>query len=222
MSDLRLSDFSNKALIVATISCWKFIQNLSVESSEGLPMSSDFVARKRRILQLIDVPEEDYKDLSPIGAIDPGIRQLVHQINALDGFVTTSSCAGRIAVYSEVQRGPGTIDTAAPEELAASIQVTSEGPSKSGKGGGEWLYVSHEPVKKLGKSSDGELATMLGFSADNILGPAARSASPGGLVRFKFEPFVSEPAQSKVAARALPRGIVPKWVALPDCEIARC
>lgn len=37
--------------------------------------------------------------------MDAGIRDLIDEINAVDGLVTTSSCAGRISVFLEGQRG---------------------------------------------------------------------------------------------------------------------
>ena len=41
-------------------------------------------------------------DLSRKGSVDGPIRELIDYINAQDSFYTTSSCSGRIAVFSEV------------------------------------------------------------------------------------------------------------------------
>lgn len=41
-------------------------------------------------------------DLSRKGSVDGPIRDLVEYINAQDSFYTTSSCSGRVTVFSEV------------------------------------------------------------------------------------------------------------------------
>lgn len=41
-------------------------------------------------------------DLSRKGSVDEPIRELVEYINAHDSFYTTSSCSGRVTVFSEV------------------------------------------------------------------------------------------------------------------------
>lgn len=60
-----------------------------------------FVARKSKILSDLSVPDAEYTDLSPKGSVDEGIRDLIRDINALDGLVTTSSCAGRVSIFVE-------------------------------------------------------------------------------------------------------------------------
>lgn len=64
-------------------------------------ISPGFVARKRKILSDLSVPDAEYTDLSPKGSVDEGIRDLIRDINALDGLVTTSSCAGRVSIFVE-------------------------------------------------------------------------------------------------------------------------
>ncbi len=41
-------------------------------------------------------------DLSRKGSVDEPIRDLIHFINSQECFYTTSSCSGRLAVFSEV------------------------------------------------------------------------------------------------------------------------
>ena len=55
-----------------------------------------FDARKQQALQ--------QTDLSRKGSIDEYIRPLVECINANHDYVTTSSCSGRILIYSEVSK----------------------------------------------------------------------------------------------------------------------
>lgn len=50
-----------------------------------------FESRKRKILADLSVPDTEYTDLSPKGSVDEGIRDLIRDINALPGLVTTSS-----------------------------------------------------------------------------------------------------------------------------------
>ncbi|KIW96873.1 uncharacterized protein Z519_02264 [Cladophialophora bantiana CBS 173.52] len=65
---------------------------------------ASFVAKKSQILSHLDQPEGTYTDNSPKGTVDAQIRDLIDEINRYDGLVTTSSCAGRVAVFVE---GPG-------------------------------------------------------------------------------------------------------------------
>lgn len=50
------------------------------------------------------MPDEEYTDLSPKGTVDAGIRDLIDELNRVEGFVTTSSCAGRVSVFLEGRR----------------------------------------------------------------------------------------------------------------------
>lgn len=68
----------------------------------SLPQS--FISRKALILSALSLPAEQYDDLSPKGSIDEGIRDLIEGINAREGWVTTSSCAGRCVVFVEGER----------------------------------------------------------------------------------------------------------------------
>lgn len=63
-----------------------------------------FNQRKRKILSALAVPDEEYTDLSPKGTVDAGIRDLIDELNRVEGFVTTSSCAGRVSVFLEGRR----------------------------------------------------------------------------------------------------------------------
>lgn len=69
-----------------------------------IAIPNTFTQRKRRILSALAVPDEEYTDLSPKGTVDAGIRELIDELNGIDGFVTTSSCAGRVSVFLEGRR----------------------------------------------------------------------------------------------------------------------
>ena len=147
-------------------------------------MPTAFEVKKAKVLEQLAIPDADYTDLSPKGSVDEGIRDLVRDINELNGFVTTSSCAGRVAMYLEgpSKRKNAKLDVVEREEMPGGI-------ASGGKGGGQWLYVSHDPVP-LSEGHAGSMLAMLGLS-----GLATRD-SPKDLtgVRFihlKFEPLVS-------------------------------
>lgn len=141
-----------------------------------------FETRKSQIIQDLSVPETEYTDLSPKGSIDQGIRDLIHNINALPGLVTTSSCAGRISIFLE-GRGKG------------RDQKQRQFVPSGGKGAGKWLYVSHEPVN-IQDSNSFQFHELFGLvpSSDSGSGGIRDKFNKHGdaprLVRFHFEPMV--------------------------------
>ncbi|KAJ4524409.1 hypothetical protein HRR83_002530 [Exophiala dermatitidis] len=123
-----------------------------------------FKAKKAKILSLLGQSDEAYTDKSPKGTVDAQIRELIAEINAYDGLVTTSSCAGRVAVFVE---GPKRKPKPEPEILEVRVgngepingakghaddgvstgrSTGTTTASPGGKGGGRWLYVSHDPI----------------------------------------------------------------------------
>ncbi|CAN8100637.1 unnamed protein product [Discula destructiva] len=76
-------------------------------SLAAVPIPQSFTQRKRRILAALAVPDDEYTDLSPKGTVDAGIRALIGELNSVEGFVTTSSCAGRVSVFLEGRRATG-------------------------------------------------------------------------------------------------------------------
>ncbi|KIX10242.1 uncharacterized protein Z518_01323 [Rhinocladiella mackenziei CBS 650.93] len=129
-----------------------------------------FIAKKAQILAQLTRPEESYADHSPKGIVDAQIRNLLDEINAYDGLVTTSSCAGRVAVFVEGPKrtvGVGTDKVEREDELGGAGAISETGrqhgelarngneattnpPAKTtspgGKGGGRWLFVAHDPI----------------------------------------------------------------------------
>ena len=176
--------------------------------AEHKKLGSSFQQRKYRILDQLAVPALGYQDRSPKGSIDSGIRSLIEDINAQEGFVSLSSCAGRISVFLEGDRKRRCTNTVS--ELEDVVQVprekdgvddpnvlgdlnaeaaSSELARFSGKGGGSWLYVSHDPVSSTIGASDGSFLKLFGMSREEADLP---DMSSGGLrhVHFKFEPLV--------------------------------
>ena len=151
---------------------------------------STFTRKKAKILQDLSVPDSEYNDKSPKGSVDEGIRELIGEINAYEGFVTTSSCAGRISVFLE---GHGVGDEAGDgKDEVKSSRVPG------GKGGGTFLFVSHDPVDISEDDGSQILSEILGRGRESDStewGSGSRVWEPGQrLVRFAFEPMVRSTA----------------------------
>ncbi|KAE8450253.1 hypothetical protein EG329_006681 [Mollisiaceae sp. DMI_Dod_QoI] len=153
------------------------------------PLPLSFVAKKQRILDQLSIPAAEYDDLSPKGSVDEGIRDLIDEINAIEGCVTTSSCAGRVSVFLEGKRKPDV-----EEDGSASPGSNFDGREKTagvgGKGGGgRWLFVSHDPVLKNEKQSWIEY---LGMKNTDIqkLQENMGSVLERRLIHLKFEPMI--------------------------------
>ncbi|KAJ0295478.1 uncharacterized protein N0V96_011232 [Colletotrichum fioriniae] len=136
------------------------------QGHQQLPVPpATFTTRKHKILEQLSVPDAEYTDASPKGSVDVGIRELIDELNALDGFVTTSSCAGRVSVFLEGRKaGGGAAGTDQRAAAAAAVAVPSSSEDNQGDGtpaaavletiagpggkggGGTWLFVSHDPV----------------------------------------------------------------------------
>jgi tRNA wybutosine-synthesizing protein 3 len=159
--------------------------------AQSLP--SSFVAKKRKILQKLAVPAEQYDDLSPKGSVDEGIRDLIDEINALEGCVTTSSCAGRISVFLEGKKGAthGELDGNRMED-GERVEADSKGAGVGGKGGGgRWLFVSHDPVDV--QKHAGAWTELFGMENEQTRGEEPLSLGAvrdTRFIHFKFEPMV--------------------------------
>jgi len=145
---------------------------------QAVRMSTNFTNKKRKILQQLNVAPDEYTDASPKGSVDEPIRAFVDEINAIETLVTTSSCSGRFAIYLEGQRRNTTYENDSNDQP----QVTSSG----GKGGGQWLFVTHTALPNP-PSTEEMLA-----GTDSL--PSTYSSKPfsssSRLVHFKFEPMI--------------------------------
>lgn len=163
-----------------------------------------FAKRKDRILQQLAIPASEYTDASPKGSIDAGVRDLIDEINGLDGFVTTSSCAGRVSVFVEGQKQQQGLggDQGYEQEREQGVPATAKPDTLAGVGGkgggGSWLFVSHDPVSLDEKSAGSDLDSILGLGSSTKSeqpgvggGELADDAEGSRLVHFKFEPMVS-------------------------------
>jgi tRNA wybutosine-synthesizing protein 3 len=116
----------------------------------ALPTS--FTSRKALILSQLSIPAEQYDDLSPKGSIDEGIRDLIEGINAREGWVTTSSCAGRASVFVEGEKARRRKGTPLVKDKAeeAARDVDEGGGPKEGGGGEEDAFA-------VGEGEDGKV-----------------------------------------------------------------
>lgn len=174
-----------------------------------------FAHKKQKILAQLAVPDVKYTDASPKGSVDAGIRHLIDQINHGDahaGLVTTSSCAGRVSVYLEGRKASPSAAAAGDGYGALAGGVGGRGDdvpavvgasSAGGKGGGEWLFVSHDPVEGGCREGGGDgdegyeklllgLEPVVGGAGEEVEGGAGQAELTGlsRLIHFKFEPMV--------------------------------
>ncbi|KAH8131833.1 tRNA wybutosine-synthesizing protein 3 [Trichoderma asperellum] len=149
--------------------------------SLGAP-SAPFREKKAKILQQLAIPDADYSDASPKGSVDEGIRYLIDEINTAEGYVTTSSCAGRASVFLE-----GRKSKTGDGENGESEQVARVG----GKGaGGTWLYVSHDPKADGGEGYMDWMKELGLPDAADVLGIYHDASDERRLIHFKFEPMI--------------------------------
>jgi tRNA wybutosine-synthesizing protein 3 len=160
-------------------------------TSKSLPQS--FLSKKAKIISSLAVSAEEYDDLSPKGSVDEGIRELIDEINGREGWVTTSSCAGRISVFLEGKRS---LD--AGEGKEGEVEVEDGERTKAGVGGkgggGRWLFVSHDPIPFAQDGGEGhDLVEKLGLvrrterKGRKSIGDDVVARR---FVHFKFEPMV--------------------------------
>jgi tRNA wybutosine-synthesizing protein 3 len=157
-------------------------------------LSIPFRQRKAKILAELSRPDAEYSDLSPKGSVDEEIRGLIEEINARDGLVTTSSCAGRVSVFLEGSKvaGPlrdGPTETGSGDGEGARVSKAAGAGGKGG--GGRWLFVSHEQLCE----GEGEWKSMFGLEGAGLQheGPEDDVSGHRGetrLIHFKFEPMV--------------------------------
>jgi tRNA wybutosine-synthesizing protein 3 len=172
--------------------------------------SSAFSLRKRTILSALGAPEEQYRDRSPKGSVDVGIRDLIDLLNGLDGLVTTSSCAGRVSLFVE---GSKAESAARARDLDVTQPAVDVPPPRPPKGmGGHWLFVTHEPtglvqldacIASLDQVDRPANAAAATAASQDALTSEARSEPPTmpsqyepgkystlPLIRLQFEPMV--------------------------------
>lgn len=112
--------------------------------------------------QVLSILLSQEPDRSRKGGVDAPIADLIDSINKHPAYYTTSSCSGRISILQEL---------AAPQNNEGGDNKQKQ---KLKKKAGDWIFVSHEPA------DPDHVANML----------VAHSFNNGGLVVFRFEPFI--------------------------------
>jgi tRNA wybutosine-synthesizing protein 3 len=136
-------------------------------------------------------------DKSPKGSVDVAIRDLCDLVNTHPSYVTLSSCSGRIAIF----------DPKDSPENAEEDERTA-----GGKGKGEWILVSHEPVDPasipplLDKESKGKLIfkhePLLLHIAASSLARGRKFLSLALQLGFRESGLVVSPTRVTVAIRS--------------------
>ncbi|KAK9373171.1 methyltransferase TYW3-domain-containing protein [Lipomyces chichibuensis] len=161
-----------------------------------------FIAKKAHILKELTSP---LRDSSPKGGPDVQILPLLNLINSHPLLVTTSSCAGRVAIYVEgirTSKSARLVD----DDGGGDATIDAKSGSVGGKGGGgRWIYVSHdEPIGTIETGSwrdllfDGtHIATDDSINNDDLCSRR--------YVHFKFEPMILHVlcANSEIANKLL-------------------
>ncbi|KAJ8105935.1 hypothetical protein OPT61_g9874 [Boeremia exigua] len=145
-------------------------------------MASRFEARKQKILEQLDAPDEEYHDLSPKGSIDAPIRDLISEINGFEGIVTTSSCSGRISVFLEGRKA------STEPTIVEEGEESRAGPGGKG-GGGAWLFISHDPVDVPDAASSSNLLSKFSLEDRPVVIPQEVDVRRR-FIHLKFEPMI--------------------------------
>lgn len=161
-------------------------------TSKDSHIQAAFVNKKAQIIaEITDHDSDTYNDKSPKGTIDTEIIDLIEEINAFEKYVTTSSCAGRVAVFVEGHKAC----LPSSEEHNTDDGVTVAGAGPGGKGyGNKWLFVSHEsvPISTSNEDSnadDASLHTLFGLEDRNS--PEQKLPGKGGrLIKLSFSPLI--------------------------------
>ncbi|CAJ2503928.1 Uu.00g113220.m01.CDS01 [Anthostomella pinea] len=180
----------------------------SLHHAAAPPPPPAFAHKKKRILDQLAIPDAEYTDASPKGSVDASIRDLIDEINGLDGFITTSSCAGRVSVFVEGRKKAGDDgegregereeDAGEAGDAGAEGRRATTTAGVGGKGGGgTWLFVSHDPVPVPVDEGarEADWGALLGLDGPEIAeeeqakGDHPRRAS-ARLIHFKFEPMI--------------------------------
>ena len=183
-----------------------------------------FSQRKKKILEQLAVPDSEYTDASPKGSVDAGIRDLIDDINGLEGFVTTSSCAGRVSVFLEGRKASESVTNTTEPAAQAPAEIEFAGTGGKG-GGGRWLFVAHDPVETSWETRDDVGTALLGLREHTSHGGETAVLEQYGLaesrlVHFKFEPMVSQ-CLPTYSAHFVSIPVISSWIpeyhAWPKC-----
>ncbi|KAG0287042.1 hypothetical protein BGZ97_007226 [Linnemannia gamsii] len=191
-------------------------------------MSDGFLTRKKTILVALN---SDTPDKSPKGYVDEPLLPLIVLINNHQDYVTTSSCSGRICTYlegleseaeggvetgidnKENQKNDDDDDEETSKGYEENTSLAAVEAAKRAKGG-QWLYVSHDPVvfpDQISEHPRWIVETLFGPEAHRVVlmedqhkegSMGTMDMARSQLVYFKFEPMILHiEAATPVAAK---------------------
>jgi tRNA wybutosine-synthesizing protein 3 len=128
-----------------------------------------FLRRKQHLLDswLIPPCSPYYEDRSIKGNIDLPIYDLVHHLNSLDAYMTTSSCSGRISIRSN---------------------VTDK--TQSSWSDQKFWWVSHDPIENIEETCGSIVNTLDTTRTTTTSTTTMESSLLWSAVSFKFEPAI--------------------------------
>ena len=162
-------------------------------------MLDAFTRKKRSILEKLAAPDNEYTDRSFKGTIDEPISDLIDEINAYDGLVTTSSCSGRISVFlegkSHLEQKESDDTNDRENDDANAITTPLDQTRKRNRKAGKWLYMNHAPLDVQSASStynSSHFHDLFGLKSVQHGSGNVPELSPKStrFVHFKFEPMV--------------------------------
>ena len=153
-------------------------------TTETPPLPSFASLRSRNLATLYEVGT----DKSPKGFIDAKIAPLCHLINSHDEYVTTSSCSGRVALFD-----PGVADSNEEDE---DREASKKSTKLSGKGRGQWRFVTHDVLSDLGSQLVAALEEAVRERSQHI-----STNNHSSILTLKYEPPLLH-----IAAASLPAG----------------
>eukprot|EP00026_Physarum_polycephalum_P014623 Phypoly_transcript_15160.p1 GENE.Phypoly_transcript_15160~~Phypoly_transcript_15160.p1 ORF type:complete len:272 (+),score=50.53 Phypoly_transcript_15160:58-873(+) len=151
-------------------------------------MTTPFDQRKAHILATLT---EAQTDRSPKGSVDTAILPLLSLINSIPGYVSTSSCSGRISVFHQCNS----------EIKEEKDEYNSTVPPKE-----RWLFVSHDPISDVTAVANDLFERLRGMKFQTEIGSKQS-------VLFRFEPFIlhieakDSQAAQELAALAYQNGL---------------
>lgn len=135
-----------------------------------------------------------YADLSPKGTVDAGIRELIGEINAREGLVTTSSCAGRVSVFLEGKK---------KRRIGRGRRGGERGKRSDGGGGGG---VGGTEKKKAGGAGDDDDVVVAAAPAEEGVDAGEGGVLPSHPFAVDEESIIAAAAESEEAPRGVDEG----------------
>lgn len=127
--------------------------NPSGPSRPDLAPATSFAALKAKI--------SSSNDPTSSGSQDRPLVDLLRLINTSPDHVTTSSCSGRVVIYAPCDDDAAGVEAEVFDDGESDEEEDVQGKGKArsrtqnGKGGGSWLFVSHEEVRTIVGSTVG-------------------------------------------------------------------